>query len=70
MSKIITLNAAGTDATIADAKIGDLFTTLLSSDKTLTGTYGFLQKLLLVAVGMGGQSYRDGKGFLGFLSFT
>lgn len=68
MSKIVKLNAAGDSATVAEATVGDFFTTLLSADSALTGVYGFLQRVFLLVAGMSIQSYRDGKGFTGFAS--
>lgn len=68
MSKIVKLNAAGDGATVADATVGDFFTTILSADSAVTGVYGFLQRIALLVVGMSIQSYRDGKGFTGFAS--
>lgn len=68
MSKIVKLNAASDGATVANATIGDFFTTMLSADSALTGVYGFLQRVALLVVGMSIQSYRDGKGLLGFAS--
>lgn len=58
MSKKVTLDAAGTAATVADATIGDIFSTALSTDSALTGAYGLAQKVGLVAVGMMANSYR------------
>lgn len=58
MSKKITLSADGNTATVADATLSDVFTTALSTDSALTGTYGFLQRLALVGGGMVIQQYR------------
>lgn len=61
MSKKLTLVKAadGThSATVADAKIADVVTTLISADQTLTGMYGFVQKAALVGGGMVLQEYR------------
>lgn len=57
-SKKVTVNEGGTAATVVDAKIGDIFSTLLSTDDALTGSYGLLQKAGLVAAGMTVNSYR------------
>jgi hypothetical protein len=62
MSKKVTLDAAGTAATVVDATIGDVFTTILSTDSAITGMYGLAQKAVLVAAGMAGQNYRLGRG--------
>lgn len=58
MSKLLTLAADGATATVADADMMDIVTTALSSNKTLTGTYGLVQKLGLVGIGMSIQNYR------------
>lgn len=58
MSKKLTLNAAGDAATVADATIGDIFTTAFSTDSTVTGAYGLGQRALLFVGGMALQEYR------------
>lgn len=58
MSKKITLAADGATATVAEAKIGDIVSTLVSSDSAVTGMYGLLQKGGLVALGMTVNAYR------------
>lgn len=58
MSKKITLSADGSSATVADATLSDIGTTLISADSVVTGTYALLQKGLLVVAGMGVQNYR------------
>lgn len=58
MSKLITVDAGGTTATVEDAKIGDIFTTLISSDKAVTGTYGLVQRAGLFLGGMSVQTKR------------
>lgn len=45
-------------ATVADATIGDIFTTAISTDQTLTGAYGVAQKIGFVVAGMAIQEYR------------
>lgn len=70
MSKIMKLNAAGDAATIANAKLGDILTTLVSTDSAVTGVYKLVQNVLLVAAGMTVQSYRDGKGLFGWLGLS
>jgi len=57
-SKLLTLSADGATATVAPAEMLDIVTTALSSNKALTGTYGLVQKLGLVGVGMSIQNYR------------
>lgn len=69
MSKLITLNADGTAATVAEAKISDILTTLMSGQSAVTGIYGFIQRALLVATGMSVQSMRSGGGLFGWLKF-
>lgn len=61
-SKLITLSADEATATVANATIGDIFSTVLSSNKAVTGVYGFTQKVGLVVAGMAGQSFRRGEG--------
>lgn len=61
-SKKVTLNAAGDAATVADAKFGDVITTVLSTDSAITGTYGLVQRAALVATGMVVQNVRLGNG--------
>jgi len=58
MSKKITLSADGASATVADATLSDIASTLVSTDSVVTGAYGLLQKGLLVVAGMGVQNYR------------
>lgn len=55
MSKKIIVDAAGVP-TAEDAGLADVFTTILSSDTALTGTYGLAQKALLVVTGMSIES--------------
>lgn len=57
-SKLLTMSADDATATVASAEVLDIFTTVLSTDKALTGTYGLVQKLGLVGVGMSIQNYR------------
>lgn len=58
MSKKIVLAANGATATVANATIGDIFTTVISTDTAVTGTYGLVQKGLLLVGGMSIQSKR------------
>lgn len=62
-SKKLTLVPAATEggaatATVADATIGDIFTTAISTDQCLTGAYGVAQKIGFVIGGMAIQEYR------------
>jgi len=57
-SKKIVLSADGATATVTAAVASDILTTAISSDSTLSGTYGFAQKALLVVAGMSIQSKR------------
>lgn len=61
-SKLLTLNAAGDAATITDATVTDIFTSLIDGDKAVTGLYGYAQSGMLVLGGMVAQSYRKGDG--------
>lgn len=61
-SKKVTLDAAGTAATVADATLTDVFTTVVSTDSTVTGVYGLLQKAGLFVAGMALQNNRLGQG--------
>lgn len=63
MSKKITLSADEKTATVADATVGDIFTTILSTDSSVTGMYAFAQRALLVAGGMVVQNVRVGNGY-------
>lgn len=58
MSKKIVLAADGATATVAEATISDIFTTVISTDAAVTGTYGLVQKALLLVGGMSIQSKR------------
>lgn len=58
MSKKITLAADGLTATVADATMGDILSTVVSTDSAVTGMYGLLQKSALVVAGMTVNSYR------------
>lgn len=57
MSKLITVDANGVP-TAADAKLMDVVTSVVSTNTALTGTYGLIQKVSLVALGMSAQSKR------------
>lgn len=63
MSKKVTLSADEATATVTDAKIGDIFTTAVSTESAVTGVYGLAQKALLVTGGMLINSYRLRKSF-------
>lgn len=67
-SKKVTLSADGTTATVADATIGDIFSTVISSSESVTGIYGLAQKAALVVGGMAIQNMRLGQGFNPFKS--
>jgi len=68
MSKKVTLNAAGDAATVAEATLTDIFTTVISTDSALTGIYGIAQRAGLVVAGMAVQSFRRGDGLNPFKS--
>lgn len=57
MSKKITLKNDNTTL-VEDASAFDIVSTVISTDTTLTGTYGLLQKVGLVTLGMVVQSKR------------
>jgi hypothetical protein len=58
MSKKVTVAADGLSATVADATMGDIVTTLVSTDSAVTGTYGLVQRAGLFVGGMATQEYR------------
>lgn len=58
MSKKLVLNAAGDAATVSDASVGDIVTTIFATDTAITGAYGLVQRGLLFLGGMAAQSYR------------
>lgn len=58
MSKKITLSADEKSATVTDATIGDVFSTILSSNSAVTGLYGFAQKAGLAISGAAVQNMR------------
>lgn len=62
VSKKIVLSADGATATVADATITDVFTTLVSTSEAVTGLYGLGQKVGLVVAGMAYQNNRLGQG--------
>lgn len=62
MSKKVTLNAAGDAATVTNATIGDIFSTLVSTDSAVTGMYGLGQRALIFVGGMAAQNVRVGRG--------
>lgn len=62
-SKLVTLVADATTGVVsiasqAEAKVSDIFTASIDTNKTITGTYGLIQRLALVEVGVivGGMS--------------
>lgn len=59
-SKKVTLSADGTTATVVDATLGDIVSTLLSTDSTVTGLYGLTQRAGLFIAGMAVQNKRVG----------
>lgn len=58
MSKKIVLSADGANATVTDAVLLDIITTLISTDSAVTGTYGLVQKVALFVGGMSVQANR------------
>lgn len=63
VSKKLVLNAAGDAATVADAQISDVFTTLFSMNEAVTGMMGLAQRAGLFAAGAAWQNNRLGNGF-------
>lgn len=57
MSKLMTLSEDGKSATVTDATLGDLLGSLLSTDKAVTGVYGWVRNLILVLLGMSAESW-------------
>ena len=58
MSKKIVLAADGATASVANATVADIFASVISTDTAVTGTYGLVQRGLLVVAGMSIQSKR------------
>lgn len=58
MSKLIKLDAEGKTASVADAKIGDVFSTIVSTDSAVTGIYGLAQRAALLVGGMAINAFR------------
>lgn len=60
MSNLVTVTTTNgtTSATVEESKVGDVLTTLISSDQALTGTHAFIQKGLILLGGMALQSRR------------
>lgn len=63
MSKKLTLNADNT-VTVVDATLGDIPSTMISSNSKLTGVYGFVQSAAFVGIGAVAESKKRGGGFL------
>lgn len=60
-NKIVVTPAVGSTpaaAVVTDATISDIFTTAISSDSAVTGTYGLVQKALFFVGGMAVQNKR------------
>lgn len=60
-NKIVVTPANGSNpaaAVVSEAKVMDIFTTALSTDSAVTGTYGLIQKAGLFALGMAAQNKR------------
>jgi len=68
VSKKLTLAADGLTATVADATIGDIFTSVIDTNVSITGMYGLTQKVGLVISGMAVQNWRLGAGLNPFKS--
>jgi hypothetical protein len=61
-SKLVTLSADETTATVADATMGDIVSTLISSNSAVTGVYSYIQKAGVFVAGMAVQNNRLGRG--------
>jgi len=57
-SKKLILSADGATASVADAELLDIVTTLVSSNEVLTGTYALIQRGALFVGGMAVQNKR------------
>lgn len=68
VSKKVTLSADGATATVAEATVSDVFSTIIDSNVGLTGMYGLAQKAVLFVGGMALQNNRLGQGFNPFKS--
>jgi len=68
VSKKMTLSADGATATVADATLSDVATTLISTNEALTGTYRLVQDAVKVGIGMVIQNVRVGRGWNIFTS--
>lgn len=58
MGKKITLNTEETAATVAEATLTDVFTTVLDQNVVLTGMHKYGQLALAAAAGAAVQNYR------------
>lgn len=54
-------------ATATEARVGDVITTIISTDAAVVGMHGLAQRAILFAGGMAAQSYRK-TGSLNFLA--
>lgn len=66
MSKKMTLSADGLTATVAEATMTDILTTVIDSNVSLTGAYKFMQTAGLVVVGMGISNRKHSGSFTNF----
>jgi hypothetical protein len=67
-SKLLTLSADGTTAAVADATMTDIFTSVIDTNKCVTGLYGLAQTGLTFVAGMAYQNSRLGNGWNPFNS--
>lgn len=60
MSKKVTIveKEGVSEAVVSDATIGDIVTTIVSTDSAVTGVYGIVQRAGLVLAGMSAQEFR------------
>jgi serine/threonine protein phosphatase PrpC len=61
-SKLVILSSDELTATVEDATISDIVTTIIDPSKNVTGMYSVIQSLALFGGGMVLQNYRLGRG--------
>jgi hypothetical protein len=58
MSKKVVLSADEATATVSEAELTDIFTTVFSKNEAVLGTYGLVQRIGLFVGGMSVQNKR------------
>lgn len=61
-SKLVTLSSDESTATVSDATVSDIITTIIDPAKSVTGMYSVIQHAGLFVGGMVFQNYRLGRG--------